>query len=73
MISLLGLPPQELLDKSHAGKDYFDKHGRHFSPVSLPFPTFKAVAHRAINREAQERTQDRGDIIRSRSKGTGGR
>jgi serine/threonine-protein kinase SRPK3 len=32
-ISLLGPPPQELLDKTTATKDFFDKHGRLLSFV----------------------------------------
>ena len=45
MISLLGPPPQEMLDQSHISKDYFDKHGRHFSLVLPQFLRFGALAY----------------------------
>jgi serine/threonine-protein kinase SRPK3 len=34
MISLLGPPPQDLLDVTPVTKAYFDKNGTHLSPLS---------------------------------------
>ena len=45
MISLLGPPPQEMLGQSHISKEYFDKHGRHFSLVLPQFLRFGALAY----------------------------